>query len=865
MPSEPMNPRPAEPGLAPRGPWEVRPRMLPNGLKMLFLDEPGCGLVSVQLWIKTGSMDEGEWLGSGLSHYLEHMVFKGTARRSGMDIAREVQEIGGHINAYTGFDRTVYHIDGPAHGFRPSCEILADMVFCPLLDAVESERERDVILREIDMGLDDPDRQLSRSIFAEIFHRHPIRFPVIGHRDLFQTLRHDDLRCYHQRRYAPDNAVLVVVGDLERAQAEDVVSSTFGSVARRSVAPVLYPEEPPQLASRVVRMTDTVQISRGVVALRVATRLGDPSNAALRLLGSILGRGRSSRLWRSLREERKVVNSISVTNLTYGSMGLVWASYVCPQGNETAAEEGILDAMGDLADGGIEPAELEKARRREMVADLDARKSVSAMAGKIGWAEAVAGDLTFLRSEWDRIQSCSREEVEAVWRDRLRLEQITLGTLRGETGSGPSAVDLPRRGRDHAGFACHSLSNGLEVHLQVDRRLPKVHLRVVGQGGVWLDPPGQSGLTALMSTLLTRDAGARSGAEIDTLVDAHGGQFHEHSGSNTFGLAVEFLSSDLRLAVEILGDALCQPIFARDAFESEREAQVAAIQQDADEILECGRKHLRKLVFGRHPFARDAAGEIEDLRGLTVAEVREHYRRLVTARNLHLVVVGDFEGGEVVELLEAGLAALAVGDPLPDLSPVPGMARQGPQFLAMPKEQAVLLQGFRDCPVSAPEMPAGDVLQEALNDMSGPLFTRVREQRGLAYYVGLSRVSGLNTGLLSFYAGTHPEAVEEVRQEFLLERRRLRESGLTEAEFRRSRERLKSNLLFQREAIGTRAYVAALHRALGFPIDHAERYISRLDALKGTDVLQYARQYLQEEDMVDLVVGPDRVPDADGE
>src|SRR5271168_1395791 len=156
----------------------VERTVLPNGLTLLVKPDRSAALASVQVWVKTGSIHEGRQLGAGLSHYLEHMLFKGTKRRSGRDISATVQASGGYINAYTTFDRTVYYIDLPSENLEVAVDVLADAVFHSTLPEDEVNRERDVILREIAMTKDDPDNRLWESLFAAAFREHPYRHPI---------------------------------------------------------------------------------------------------------------------------------------------------------------------------------------------------------------------------------------------------------------------------------------------------------------------------------------------------------------------------------------------------------------------------------------------------------------------------------------------------------------------------------------------------------------------------------------------------------------------------------------------------------------------------------------------------------------
>jgi len=186
---------------------------LANGLTLVVAEHHSAPLASVQAWCQTGSIHEGEWLGGGLTHLLEHLLFNGTGRRTSKQISDEIHAVGGYINAYTSFDRTVFWIDCPASAVRQSIDILGDMLFCSILEPETLSREMDIIRREFDMGLDDPDRVLSYLTFRTAFQVHPCRYPVIGIRDIFDRLTPVDVSRYYRKRYVPNNIFLVVAGD----------------------------------------------------------------------------------------------------------------------------------------------------------------------------------------------------------------------------------------------------------------------------------------------------------------------------------------------------------------------------------------------------------------------------------------------------------------------------------------------------------------------------------------------------------------------------------------------------------------------------------------------------------------------------
>ena len=246
---------------------EIERFVLPNGVTVLLREDHSSKLVSAQVWVKTGSIHEGENLGAGLSHFLEHMLFKGTEKREGSEISREVQAAGGNINAYTTFDHTVFYIDLPSESVSLAIDVLADATFNSTLPGEEVEKEKEVILREIDMSMDDPDGTVSRALFRNAYRQHPYQYPVIGHREVFETVNLDDLGGYYKSRYVSNNVVLVVVGDFESATLRSLIGDTFGNFTRRRLASPYIVEEPPQLALREEHIVDEVNICRGGIGV----------------------------------------------------------------------------------------------------------------------------------------------------------------------------------------------------------------------------------------------------------------------------------------------------------------------------------------------------------------------------------------------------------------------------------------------------------------------------------------------------------------------------------------------------------------------------------------------------------------------
>src|SRR5690349_1165755 len=241
-----------ETSVIPSIPPGVKVTTLENGLTIIVREDHSAPVVSAQAWANTGSIHEGRWLGAGMSHVLEHMLFKGTTTRGAARIDQEVQEAGGYMNAYTSFDRTVYHIDVPNTGAQVAIDILCDIMQHATLPAEELAKEKQVILREMDMNQDDPGQRSARRLFETAYTRSPYRFTIIGYPDIYNRVDREDVYSYYREKYVPNNVFFVVVGDIKAQEVEDQIRAAFAKAKLEAIAPVVLPEEPRQVAPREI-------------------------------------------------------------------------------------------------------------------------------------------------------------------------------------------------------------------------------------------------------------------------------------------------------------------------------------------------------------------------------------------------------------------------------------------------------------------------------------------------------------------------------------------------------------------------------------------------------------------------------------
>jgi zinc protease len=720
------------------------------------------------------------------------------------------------------------------------------------LEEVELRKEHDVILREIDMTLDDPDRQMTRALFELAFRVHPFRLPVIGHRELFDGITSEQIRGYYRDRYVPQNMTLVVVGDVTLEQLELELEKTFAARERRQTTEPVVPGEPPQLAPRRLRMHDDLSICRGSMAYRVPS-LSHRDAPGLDMLASVLGGGSSSVLYQALRVRRQLVHEIDASCWNPGPEGLFWIHYTCDTGRQFEVEAAIAEEIAVAAQRGFDRRDLDKARRMALSGEINARKTVSGQAGRLGISEVVVGDLEYPRHYYAQLDNVLAEDLPELVRRYLVPQRLSTVTL-----DAPPAVAHASQRAARAqlpDFEMLSLPNGARIVFQPDRRLPKVHLRYAALGGPLYESPRVRGVTSLMATLLSRDTRFRNAEAVSRAIEAAGGSLNSFAGNNAFGLGMELLSRDLPVALRLFEEALLSPLFQEDTFKIERETQIAQLKEEDDEIADRGRRILRASFFGDHAYREASGGNIAALQGLELEDIVAQYQRLVVSRNSVLSICGDFDPDAVLPQLEALL------DFVPDFRFAPAeppFAGSQPMDLAevMDREQAVVFQAFPSPGLKHPLQYAGLVLDELFSDMSGWLFTRIREEKGLAYFVGASRMMGLHTGMFTLYGGTHPEKAAEVRSEFDAAIERLRIHGVPEDELLRARTALKAQKRLGLQSIGSRAAAAALDTLYGLPLNSWKYFDDKIEAVSQDTLREYTREYLWPGERVSLTIGP---------
>src|SRR5437660_1062779 len=335
--------------------------VLHNGVRVLLQDYPFGEVVAVQLWVRAGGRDEAA-AELGLAHYLEHMLFKGTTTRSKGFVDRDVEALGGYVNAGTSLDFTYYYVVLPATRAVAAIEMLADISVNSSLDETELELEKKVVIEEMRLGEDTPQRHLTRQLYGMVVDGHPYGRSLLGTPEIIQKLTRNTLLALYGRLSAPDSSTLVVVGPITKAAILQAAERPLGRLPRSG-----FERLPQTMPATLTPKKNEVQRPGALAYLGMAwlgPKLDHADTPAVELLASILGQSRSSRLPQSLRARQGLVNSVRSDYVEYEAGGVIMVTAQLESVNLARAETETLNEIRRIRDQGVSDEELRRAITR---------------------------------------------------------------------------------------------------------------------------------------------------------------------------------------------------------------------------------------------------------------------------------------------------------------------------------------------------------------------------------------------------------------------------------------------------------------------------------------------------------------------
>jgi zinc protease len=834
---------------------EVVKVRLENGVTLVIKEKRRAPLLSVQVCVRAGTIYEGEWLGSGISHFLEHVIDDGTTKRSREEIDDLVETLGNVSNAYTARDHTRYVVTATSAHTDAALELLADYIQDPLMPEADVVVQRGVILNELNQVADNPDDLLGRAFYETVYRVHPLRVPIEGYRQRFESLTRNDLAAYHKRLYLPQNIVVAVVGDIEAERVERRLTDLWGRMSPDAWAPPVLPNEPLQVAPRETWREGAVELGYGIVGYRTFA-FGHPDAPALFLLGVLIGGSESSRLHRELKGEREIVHGAQAwTEIHPVGDCLLGISFSCEPELVRAVRDGILGVVESVKNGEVRTEELETAKAIAEAESLLDEETVEDEASVLSYHELSMGDATYPRRFLERVRSVTGDDVKRVAWTWLRDENLTLAVMTPKRDVKLRALrSVPTS--ESPVVSRHTLANGLRLVVEEDDSQPIVFVGAFFAGGVYRESELTNGVSRLTARAMLRGTTTRGVAELARVVEARGGILEAISGNQSLGVALTTLARDLEPGVEVLSDVLRNPTFPHNDIEALKRETLAHIRAQSEDAFDSAYRALLSAFYAHHPYRHVPEGSTESVRSLTVDDCRSFHRRFVVPNNGVVSVVGDVAFDEIRALIDRLFADWEPRPVEPTYTLRPRRAREIRVTEERNLAQAIICVGYPGVSFTHPDADALLMLQATiagLNYPGGRLYKELR-QRQLVYEVSAEHQAGIDTGMLHIYTATTDEHVSDVIA-FLDETvTDLQTTPISDAEHRRVMQMCLADFFVHLQTHEERAYRRGLDDLYGLGYDFIERFESRMRRITPDEIRHVARRYLNRQTRVVSVV-----------
>lgn len=815
--------------------------VLDNGMVVILEEKRSSPAVAIQGWVKSGSINEKTYMGSGISHFVEHMLFKGTEKRKIGQIAKEIREAGGNLNGFTSFEFTGYPIVVDSSFFKNGIDVISDVLMNSSFDPSECEKEREVILKEINMGVDDVDKHLSNFFFSNLFRTHPYGSPVIGYREIFSKITRDELLDYYKANYIPNNAVLVVVGDINEKEALETIKEYFAPWERKSIQTIDAPIEPIQrtaLYAEKAFPTEIVHINMGFHTISI----NHPDLFAMDTLATILGKGASSRLVERVKNKDGLVYSIGCSSYTPKYPGLFYIHATTSEENMSRAIEAIREELYQLKDKPISSEELEKAKNQAASYYVFEHETMEQKAMELVSNEVLAGDYKFSEIYLEGIMSVTSQDIAKIADIYFDKNKETTCVLRPERKEKKEEKKSPFQKIKKDTKVV--LPNGITLLLKENKETPLIFIQVLLMGGVKFENKNNNGIFNILHYLLDKGTKRRSASEIALEIDNLGMEFDSYGGNNSFGCSIKVIKKDIEAGVDLLGDMLLNSTFPEEEFNKIREILKGKLKSAEDELLFIVRRKLFELLFSKHPYRFLAIGSLESIDKInrdSVAALRDEF---VIGNNIVISVCGDFDTDQMQSLIEKTFAnipkkSLPKIDTPKELFPIGSIQN----FIHKKKQQTVLIQGYPGMSVASSDRYIMEVITSVLSGMGGRLFSHIRDKLGLVYYVGAYNQMGVDPGAYVFYLGTTKENMDTARNALAEEITLICEVPVPEEELVRVKSSLIGNKKISLQKNSSQAFEVALDELYGLGYENPEKYSERIESVSQDDILRVAKRY----------------------
>ncbi len=829
---------------------------LDNGQTVIIKEVKSNPIVTLDTWIKTGSVNEND-TNNGVSHFLEHLFFKGSKNHSPGEFDKLLETKGAITNAATSKDFTHYYITIPSKYFDEALALHADMLLNPLIPRKELEKERKVVLEEIAKDENSPGSVIYDNLVGMLYTTHPYKRKVIGTKNIIETIHRDEIMNYYDKWYSPSNMVTVIVGDVDTEKTLEKVKANFNKAAQKPEKSVYAKEKPLKAQKRKVAYLDA-QSGYMLIGFR-GVNINDPDSYALDVLATILGDGRSSVFYKNIKDRLQLAFSIDATNTGFRDDGIFYisANFIPEKLNKLECE--IFDEIKEIQKNGVTEDQVSLAKNIIERDTYYQRESISNIAQEIGYVMVTSGDTKIYDNYVENIKKVTAQDVKRVANKYLGKDKSAVSIVLPESSKEVKVSDKTLKAgeakleSEFAGTKNYTLSNGATLLLTPNTSNEIVAISIFAKGGNFLENKyGTANLTA--STML-KGTRKYSPQELAEILEDSGIKIEPSTRSDAFTITVLTTTPQYEKTLELLSEIVNNAAFSEYEIEKVKNDKLNAIKKSRDLPLNIAMEGYKNLIFEGTPYSNSIKELEKNIPSISKTDIENYYRKIFAPQNIVISINGNVDKNKTVQAFSTMFNSTdtekftykgreqQIGYISSPRKTIQQVSKTNTDWIFLAWQTAGLenLKDYATLQVIDSLLGTG---------MSSRLFKNLRDQEGLAYQLGSGYSANALRGAFVVYIGTNPETYTKSLQGLWKEINRLKSEFVGTKELQEAKDKLTGHFVISLETNLDKAVTTGWFETTQNNYRFIKEYEELINSVTESDIIRVANKYFRDDNYV---------------